>query len=223
MATTFTVDTSPFLAQNYVQINWTNAGQGPNHYSYRVYRRTGTTGTWAMIYETVSTSSPYVYKDYSIPAQTSVQYAVVDVNQSQVEETKNPSALTGALMLEKYWFNHPTDATLSFSIGATSDSFGDEYDEKVFNLIGRGRKIDVGTNWGVTGTIEGKLIDKESATARVQRLQIELLRSTQTYFWLKNPFGDYQKIALGKISFERQAGTGTSEVLRVTIPYYEVA
>lgn len=225
MATTFTVDTTPFLASGYIQLNWTNAGAGSPHYSYRVYRRVGTTGAWVLVYETFGTT-PFVYKDWWAAAQTQYQYAVVQVTLPagvQTEEAKVASALTAALTQYGYWLIHPTDETLNLNLGVAGDEYKEETDQQIYNLIGRGRKVDVGTSWGKSGSLDVKIRDKTGLSARSFRLKLDILRATQTYLHLKNPFGDVDKIALGDIGYSRVPGAGQSDIADASIPYFEVA
>lgn len=221
MATQFSVNTSYYADDGFVRITWVYS-PSPNHYAYRVYRRNvAGQGTWNMIYQETGTNN--LYDDYNAPAG-SVEFAVVEVTMVGGVETEEQKApVTVDLASRYYWLIHPTDHNLDISLSVISgDEFKDEYEQEVLHLIGRGRKLDQGDNWGKSGTLSGTIYDRSGKTARQARLDLEALKASQTYFYLKTPFGDVWKVVLGEISFTRIAA-GPAEFVEVSIPYIEVA
>lgn len=60
-------------------------------------------------------------------------------------------------------------------------------------------------------------------TARAQRLRLEAMKAERTAVYLRSPFGDLFTVNINDISVKRIAGTGTTEITDVTLPYEEVA
>lgn len=139
-----------------------------------------------------------------------------------VEEPKAAQSLT--LDNAYYWLVHPTDSTKNILLRqVTSESFNTEREVAVKKLIGRGRKIDVGMNYGHLGTLSGRIYTTDVKTARQQRLDLESACDNFTYYYLKNPFGDVWKVWFQDPKFSRLAGVGTNEFCDVSIDYFEVA
>lgn len=226
MATSFSVDTSNFPEDGYITISWTNGGAQPNHQSYRVYRRVATAGAWVLLKEDTGAGPNYVYYDYTAQAGISYQYAVCQVylvGGIPTEEAKNPSTPTGALGSYYYWLVHPTDDSMNLRFKPKAESFRDEFDQAVFKLIGRGRKADLGTNYGKIGTLTIALRDEVGETAVEKRTKLDNLKIANTYLWLKNPFGDIDKVVLGDITYTRIPGGAVQDLVDATFEYIEVA
>jgi hypothetical protein len=60
-------------------------------------------------------------------------------------------------------------------------------------------------------------------TGRQQREDIEQVKASRSYVYIRNPFGDIFRAAPGNISVKRIPGTGTTEMTDIEIPYSEVA
>lgn len=60
-------------------------------------------------------------------------------------------------------------------------------------------------------------------TARAQRLRLEEMKEERIAFYLRNPFGDIDLVAMENVAVTRIPGTGPVEFTDVTIPYKEVA
>ena len=219
----FSVSDVNYETGGYVLISWTNAGIRAGHFSYRVYRRNADTGgSWTLIYETNAVQSNYSFQDYLAPVGN-WQYSVVEVytSGSLVEETY--VIQTVSLELSYYWLIHPSDNSKNIILrGVTGETFSTEREVSIKKLIGRGRKVDVGSRWGYTGEISGRLYPTTSKSARQQRLDLETAKATNVSYTLRNPFGDVFKIWFDDPKFTRVAGTGGSEVLEVSFTYYEV-
>ena len=75
---------------------------------------------------------------------------------------------------------------------------------------------------GIEGTLTGQIkggspIGVKQARERIERIQFEM-----NWCYLRDPFGNYTKVALGELSIGRIPGVGTSEFVDIEIPYYEV-
>lgn len=126
-------------------------------------------------------------------------------------------------MAEFYRLVHPTTATLTVTLhNVTSDSFSDEREEEAINLIGKGRHVDYGTNFGKIGSLSAQLRDDGTTTARQKKQAIENLKNSNSWVTMETPFGDAFKVSLGVLQFNRVPGVGSQEAIDVTIPYSEV-
>lgn len=220
--TVFSLNATEWDTQGRVRIQW-QYNASANHYSYRVYRLGPEDALPTLIYETTGSSTTSFY-DYYAPVGE-VSYAVVEVTTSgstQVEEAKVYKTLT--LAAGYYWLLHPSDNSKHILLrNVVSDGFANEREFEVKKLIGRGRKIDVGDDWGKTGSLEARIYDRPDKTARQARLDIEAGKDSNTHWFLRNPFGDVWKIWFEDPEFSRIAGTGASEHVDMSFTYYEVA
>jgi hypothetical protein len=226
MATT--VDTTPFEADAYVLVQWNDAPT-VNHYSWRVYRRLSPGGTWELLTQDLSGGVGHAYPDYTAHANVSQDWAVVEVTQNPapgsplVEGAKTPVNATP--FSTDYWLVYPSDPTMNLKLEhVTADSFHDELEQAAVNLIGRGRKFDMGTDFGVAGSLVADFRDVSGGlTGRQQSDKLHALRKLQEPLYLRNPFGDVWKVALGQLDTTRVPGVGIREFTGITIPYSEVA
>lgn len=221
--TIFAVNITHYTEEAFVRVTWTGS-PSVNHYSYRVYREDPEVGTWVLIKERSDTSATYTFDDYGAPVGV-VKYAVVEVTaiaDVQTEEDMVPKTVT--LASPYYWLIHPTDASYNVQLRSVyTDEFGEEREVDVKKLYGRGRKIDVGDNWGKTGTLSGRIYNSPTKSAREIRLDIESAKETNSYFNLRSPFGDNWKIWFDDPKFSRVQGVGYNEFVEISFAYYEVA
>jgi len=220
-----TIDATQHDALGYVRLQWTNANKGANWYAWRVYRRlTGATG-YTLLKEYVADVANYDFHDQSVPENTSVDYSVVRVHlvgAVPTEEAHTPTIGVTAVG-SYYWIEDVVTESQSLRLsGVTADSFQKERDKEVLKLLGRGRKVDRGTTYGVEGTLSLQLRDSNGLTARQQLKKLELLAEDPDFVYLKNPFGDVYKVVIGDPSVERLSGVGLSEYVDVSLEYTEV-
>lgn len=222
--TTSAVSTTPYDTQGYVSVTWTNAEKSVEFYSWGVWRRIRNeydTGylSWELIYETTVDKSSYEYRDYLAPANKTVQYTV---RQRTGTQTLTWDAIDNIRTVTppgtNYWLIHPTDKSKNLLLAhVTSDDFDYEKEEEVLRLIGRGRKVDQGTRFGVQGTL------KVDFRSRLELVKLVDLWNTEAALHLRNPFGDVWLVSLGKPSMDRTSGVGVQEFTDVSVSYLEVA
>lgn len=104
----------------------------------------------------------------------------------------------------------------------TDDAFTDEYEEAEIDLIGRGRRVEVGTRWGLDGTLTVQIYDQIAETGATQRANLLALKTTGIPVQMTNAFGTTVQVSIGVLEFTRVAGVGNREYFIVTIPYKEV-
>lgn len=217
-----------FSEEGYVRVRWT-ADHATDHYSYRVYRRDADLRkNWVLIAERTDLASSYTVFDYHSPSGqqffTVVEVRGTSTTSTQVEDSKLTHSVLVALDTPYYWLVHPTDKSKTIQLrNVTGDDFGNEREVEVKNLIGRGRKVDVGDDWGKQGSLEGRIYDRADRTARQIRLDIEDAKDLDSHWFLRNPFGDFWKIWWSDPQFSRISGVGRSEFVEMSFDYSEVA
>lgn len=222
---TWLIDATSYAASGYNQINWENATADGNFSSWKVLRRNVGVTAWTLLYET-QTVGTRTYRDYLAPSQQPVEYVVVQTGISfgvTVESAYASQQTTGTTAL--YLLVCPSLESLNMVLyQVNSDSFGDEIESATINLIGRGRRIELGTRFGQSGQLTASLRDVEPSgpTARVQRLALEALRDSGRIVYFRNPFGDVFQVSMPTAQFDRMAGVGLKEYMTLTLTYLEI-
>ena len=214
----------------YLRVQWTNAGQSANWYSYRIMTRESGYTNYVTVYETTTNAAAYDYQLWSYGVGVTQEVAVVEMTQVGT----NPIQ-TGTLDDIKtvtpqgdgnYWLIDPENSTKNFAVQhITDESWNEEHEVTAINLIGRGRKLDTATNFGRKGSLSGSFFPTTALTARAQRIQMEeffLQQNNCNYYVLRSPFGDVTKLGVHDFSVTRVSGTGTTEILDWSISYSEV-
>ena len=216
--------TDLYSTEGYVSVDWSDAAIDPDWVAWRVYHRVSGE-SWVLLHETRELASSYSYHDWVAPVGEPVQWAVVQVVErfgSEAESAYSPStSLT--LVSADYWLVHPTDETMNIKLHVMADRFLEEREQAVIPIIGRGRRVEFGTNFGVTGTLRARIRRDNSLTPRQQRKRLEELQEEATAMYLRTPFGQVWRVALANIPFDRLAGVGTEEMADIEITYNEVA
>lgn len=98
-----------------------------------------------------------------------------------------------------------------------------EQEETVLNLIGRGRKVDRGTDYGLSGTLTCHIYATATQTVADQLGDIENLRSPGCdAIRIRDAFGLDWKASITGMTRDRSPA-GETEYLIVQINYVEVA
>ena len=225
----FQVSTLVFSSLGYNVINWNHTLADSEWVSWRVYRRVyrpdlGVYTPWVRLYEVSTVSTSYEYRDWEAPANSTVQYAVVQVaNRFDAPVESNYDPVTVQTSGADYWLINKLDQTLNLKITVNGESFKDEYEQEVFHVLGRGRHVDQGDRLGYAGSLTMRLRDQPGYSAREQRLAFEKLIKLQLPFILRSPFGDSYYVTLMNASYDRVPGMGAHEAVDVSVEYLEVA
>lgn len=218
------VSTTAYNTIGYVRVTWNATIRDPDFYSWRVYRKKGVAGVETLLNE-ILVPATGTYDDYSAEAAADWYYTVVQVANRFGSLVESARSYVGPISLvsDNYWLIHLTDSSKNLKLtNVTDDSYTDEYEEETLNLIGRGRKTDYGTHFGITGTLTCKFRGDGAITARDQRINLLNRKAERAQYILRTPFGDNYLISMGDISVGRMAGVGQQEFVDVTIPYREV-
>jgi hypothetical protein len=194
-----------------------------NFVAWRVYRKAATDLNYTLVYET---PDPNVvqFQDSSAPATIPIQYQVAQVATRfgvSVESVYAPLTLT--IDAAAYWLIHPTDSSLSVKlVNVTADQFSNEVERAIIKLIGRGRRVEYGTDFGKTGSLTALIRDTSDLTGAEQFAAIDALKVSASWVNLRNPFGQVWSVGLGDVSINRLPGVGSREFGDLTIPYDEI-
>lgn len=219
---TFVVSEADFRDFGYAYIDWSSALIDANNIAWRVYRRVLGDVEWTLLAELEPTVR--FLRDYSAASNIDVEYSVVQVIETLGAEVESAYPIVKVnLYDDKYMLIVPDDPTLNLTLfHVTGDSFADEQEQAEINLIGRGRQVQLGTKYGVRGTLNGTFRDNIQMTGRAQRLYLEAIRDSNFSAYMRNPFGDVWKVTLMSASISRVAGVGLQEISTYTIEYVEV-
>ena len=123
----------------------------------------------------------------------------------------------------KYWLIHGTDPTFNLALSyVVDDNFTEEYEQFDDNIIGRGRRKEIGTRWGYAGSLTCHLRDFDARGSSLELQEILNFKAARVDAFLRVPFGHIWRVGLGDISFSRMGGVGRREFGEVGIPYSEV-
>lgn len=200
-------------------------------WGYRLYHRPVGQTAWTLIHETTSDTTTYLHDTYAWANTVSQEITLVEVTRNATtgaltEGTyADANTFTPATSDPNYWLVHPTNQNLTVQLRlVTDEDFNDEHEMHVMKLIGRGRKANLGDNYGRAGSLSCQLRDIPAGdTARTQRQALENLKREGSELFLRNPFGDLTKVVIEDLDFTRVAGLGVHEAVDVSLTYQEVS
>jgi hypothetical protein len=123
----------------------------------------------------------------------------------------------------EYWLINPTDETKNLKLHVIRDRFQPERERAVIPIIGRGRRVEFGTNYGIVGTMSARIRRDNTLSPRQQRKRLEELQEEATAYYLRTPFGDVWRVTVADIPVDWMAGAGTEELADIEITYTEVS
>lgn len=222
-AFSFTLTSSTYSTTGLVQLSWPTAIADGNFVAWRVYRRP-LGGAWKLV-RNVTTASTLTWADYTAPSNTALEYAVVQaatrfglvVESPYLAQAFNDNN-------ENYMIVCPDLPSLNATLHSVrGDTFSDEKEQAVINVIGRGRVVQHGTKYGKSGSLDVAFYDNPSETARAQRLNVEKARDSGLALYLRNPFGDVWPVTMVDFSVTRISGVGNREYATASVSYDEVS
>ena len=211
----------------YVTILWPATTVDPQFVEFRIYRKNVDVegSEWEQIgsvadpevweFHDWSTSGPYHYK-YSITQVVMLYGALVESIQDEYGDVLQVQS-------SHYWLIVPNKEELNTKLyHITDDKYTSKIESNSHQIMGGGTRYVYGAPVGIEGTLTGQIkggspIGVKQARERIERIQFEM-----NWCYLRDPFGNYTKVALGELSIGRIPGVGTSEFVDIEIPYYEV-
>lgn len=135
---------------------------------YTVYRRSYEAGgdEWVEVFTGTPVGTDFLsFKDYMLPSGIPTEYAlsmIVDIyGEVQVGDPEQSKVVVVKPDYGQYWLIDVANPDLSMMLPqVTDDGWTDEYEQQDFNVIGRGRVVEVGDRVGNTGSLTTKLRDK---------------------------------------------------------------
>ncbi len=209
-----------------VQITWNAEVSDPTFVVWRVYRRILGTAAWELVGTSVELSGRGEVLDHLFQSGTTYEYTVGQVAKRYFEEETESLLMPTVVTPEstKYWLIHGTDNAFNTMLGhVTGDSFTEEYETFTGKIIGRGRRMEIGTRYGYQGSLTVSVRDLDSRGSSVELAEYLAFRASRVDAFLRVPFGHIWQVGLGDIGVDRMEGTGRREFATVTIPYSEVA
>jgi hypothetical protein len=235
-ATTAATSITPYNTegQGWNAVTWADTARDPDFVRWVVFRRdamidaVGTIldqGPWNEIGEvTAINTGGYTFKDYYAPSGYRVDYRVEqEVNRfGDVLQSTNGTVMTVFPLADSYWVIDP-EVGNAFQLGKViDDQYTVEYEEADYYIIGRGNHYEQGDRMGYRGTLGAQLRNQTGASARQRKLRLEQVKEGKRTLYLRNPFGDIFRVAVGAMQISRVAGVGVQEFVDLTIPYLEV-
>ena len=208
-----------------VQVTWNAASHDPTFSHWRAYRRIYGTSAWESIGTSTAKTGRGEIMDYLFESSRIYEYGMSQVAFRYFNEEAESPIVTIQAQPEsnKYWLIHGTDPTFNLLLGyVVSDSFTEQYETFDDKIIGRGRRVEIGTRWGYEGSLTLHLRDLDSRGSSLELQEILAFKAGRVDAFLRVPFGHIWKVSIGDIGVERMSGVGRREFSNVTIPYFEV-
>ena len=215
------VDPTTYGELGYMKITWTTA-PSDSFVAWRIYRRE-VGSTWSLIAD-VTNPLANEYHDWMAPSQVAYEYAVVQMVYSfgEVIESDLSASVEGYAENGGYWLIDGIDNEASVRLSSVAgEQFKSTIEQSELFVVGRGRHVDKGEDWGRSGTLDVKIRDDEYTTARQKRQRILEMVKAIGPIYLRNPFGDIYQVSLGDPDFTRIIA-GPSEFVDFSLPYSEV-
>lgn len=218
-----TASPTTYEPEGYVRVLWSGAVD-PLFEEWRVYRRHAEGGDWTLAARTPVASAREA-KDWTACEAGTFIYAVVQVasrDGSLVEGSRENTSAPITLRPSSYWLVVP-ELDMGLRIVPSNESMSRERESSSMDIIGRGRKMNFGPAIVREGslTVPVRHLNRGmSASELIDR--IDLITTGVTGVYLRDPFGNYFAVALGRYSLDRMSGVGPTEMGDVEISYVEV-
>jgi hypothetical protein len=125
--------------------------------------------------------------------------------------------------MANYSFIDPNNlANILVVEGVTDDEFTDDRERQIIVVIGRGKKVNYGTELGVTGTLTVKIRERAGVSASDQIDAFRTFLATVRPVILETPWGDQYSVDIGTLGYSRVPGTGESEAMDISVPYEQL-
>ena len=222
------VFTDNYDEDGYVLILWPGTTVDPLFVKYNIYRKNTDIpdSEWELI---GSVEDPNVeeFHDWSTSGEHHYKFTLTQVVMkfgALVESLFDEFGEVIQVQSAHYWLVAPNDESLNTKLyHVVDDKYTEEIEMATHTILnGGGNRVSYGSPIGMDGTLSAQIKSASNISARELRLRIRALQFTARWVYLRDPFGNYTKVALGKIGIARISGVGLSEFVDVEIPYTEV-
>lgn len=221
---TATASPSSYEPEGYVTVFWEGAVD-PLFEAWRVYRRRADSTDWTLAAE-VTNPLAREARDWTLAESGTYVYAVVQVasrHGARVEGSRASESTPIRLVASSYWLVVP-ELDMGLRVVPSSDSFERQRENTSMDIIGRGRKVNFGNSISREGSLGIPVRGNNRGLTGAQLMdRVDLLVTGVAGVYLRDPFGNFFPVALGRYSFDRMSGVGVEEMGELEIPYVEVA
>ncbi|AKJ72457.1 hypothetical protein GMA7_20 [Gordonia phage GMA7] len=214
--------------KGYVKILWPATTVDPQFVEFRLYRKNVDLENpeWEQI-GTVSDPTRWEFHDWSTSGPYHYRYSITQVVMlygALVESLQDEFGDVLQVQSSHYWLIVPDREELNSKLYHITD---DKYSQRIEQnqhviMEGGGTRVSYGAKIGMEGSLTGQIKAASPIDVKTQRERIERIQFEMHWCYLRDPFGNYTKVAIGELSIGRIAGVGLSEFVDIEIPYMEV-
>lgn len=211
----------------FVTVLWPDAQVDPLFVEYRIYRKNENVedSDWELA-GTVTDRGNFEFHDWGVGGTGRFRYTVTQVILSYgalVESIQDEFGEIVSVQSSDYWFISPGREEFNVRLfHVVGDKFTDNVEMSEHKIIHGGRRVNYGDFVGMDGTLSAQVRANTIASGQDQRMKLRRLQTELGWVMMRDPFGNYTRIALGEISTSRIAGVGVNEYVDLEIPYKEV-
>ncbi|ANA85997.1 minor tail protein [Gordonia phage Demosthenes] len=215
--------------EGYIDIMWPDVLVDPLFVEYRLYRKRVDIDfqDWEQI-GTVTDPNVFEFHDWSTSGEAVYKFGITQVVMlygALVESLPDENGAHLAVRGSHYWLIIPDHEELNTKVyNVTGDKSTRRVEMSQHVIIeGGGSRVNYGKPIGIEGSMTAQIRGGSLYSAREFSLRLERIQFERGYCFLRDPFGNYTRIALGEIGESRVPGVGTNEYKDLEIPYIQVA
>lgn len=212
----------------YVTILWPATSVDPQFVEFRLYRKNVdiADAEWEQI-GTVADPEVWEFHDWSTSGPYHYKYAITQVVMlygALVESLQDEYGDVLQVQSSHYWLIVPDREELNSKLyHVTDDKYSSKIESNQYNIMqGGGTRMVYGAPIGIDGSLSAQIKGGSPLKVKEMRERIQRIQFEMHWCYLRDPFGNYTKVALGEISIGRIPGVGTSEFVDIEVPYTEV-
>ena len=217
----FDIVTTNHVGANRVDLEWFGSPQDPTFVEWRVYRRARPEDPWIFL---GATEENY-FMDHNAPPLATVEYSVTQAGvrfDAVVESQLIPIGVD--LSTSYYMLKVKDEPGLAMLLQiVTEDTFEHQYEETVLDIIGGGRKAEIGDKFGIAGslTVHFRDMGLEGHAGDLYDALVSI-KDAKTACYLRVPHKDTLEVHIGNLSVTRVPGVAT-DISDISFSYTQVA
>lgn len=225
---TFTVSATSTDTAGGTVLSWPQ-NRDPTFVDYRIWHQVIGEDPAPILSRSITDTAPSTYsvKDYSAPTNKNVTFWVTQraIRFGTIIESALGTGIAVMTTTTHYWIVNPDNEALNVRLARVmSDTYAENWEQETIELLGRGRRVERGTRYGISGTLTATVYGAEDLglDANAIRRNLLAMKAGSLAVYLRTPFGDVWRVVLSDIEIERIAGVGINAYFSTTIPYTEV-